>query len=368
MIKVLFDHQIFSLQIYGGISRYFANLINEIVEHNELEAINGALYSKNYYFQKDSFTFREHLYRFFAKKKKDLYYKNLPYAKFLLKKGDFDVFHPTYFDPYFLPFIKKPFVITIYDMIYEIFPHFFPEDAPIPAQKKLVAEGADRIIAISETTRQDIIKYLNVDPNKITVIYHGIDTDIPEYTVIKNLPKRYLLFVGSRGGYKNFLHFARAFKKITETDGTIHMVIAGGGALNDDEVQFFHEHGITQKILHISATDAELNTLYKNALCFVFPSLYEGFGIPILEAFKNNCPVLLSNCSCFPEIAGDAALYFDVNSMDSLLHQLTLLMNNEEIRTNLVTAGKTKLQDYTLEKCTTATINLYKELGQLTKS
>lgn len=365
MIKVLFDHQIFSQQVYGGISRYFANIINELNNTDDVEAVTGILHSKNYYFKKEHFTLKEFLYKYILKRKKSMYQKNEAYAKLLLKKGNFDVFHPTYFDPYFIPYLKKPFVITIHDMIYEVFPQFFPEDDPIPAQKKLVAERADKIIAISETTKKDIMKYLNIREDKITVIPHGVDNSIPKYEDIEDMPERYLLFVGSRGGYKNFLFLAEAFKEVIGTEDDLYMVLAGGGALNDKEITFLDDHQIRQKIIQISATDAELNTLYKNAICFVFPSLYEGFGIPILEAFKNNCPVLLSNCSCFPEIAGDAALYFDTNSIESLVNQLMLLINNKDVRSIFIEAGKAKLEHYTLEKCTVATIALYKELGQM---
>lgn len=362
MIKVLFDHQIFSQQVYGGISRYFANIIENIDNTEEVEPITGILYSKNYYLKKNHFTVKEFLYKHLVKKKKSTYEKNTSYSKFLLKRNNFDVFHPTYFDPYFIPYLKKPFVITIHDMIYEVFPHFFPEDDPIAAQKKLVAERADKIIAISETTKKDIIKYLNIHEDKITVIPHGIDTDIPKYEFIEHLPKRYLLFVGSRGGYKNFNFLAEAFKKISQTDKTLNLVLAGGGTLTQEENEFLTSNKIIDKTFHLSATDNQLNTLYKNAICFVFPSLYEGFGIPILEAFKNDCPVLLSNCSCFPEIAGDAALYFAPESMSSLIDKIRLMMEDKMLRSKLINDGKLKLESYTLEKCLTATISVYQEL------
>lgn len=363
MIKVLFDHQIFSQQVYGGISRYFANIIKTINHTDETDAITGILDSKNYYFKKERLTFKEFLYKHLQKRKKSLYQKNTAYSKFLLKQGNFDVFHPTYFDPYFIPYIKKPFVITIHDMIYEVMPHFFPEDDPISAQKKLVAEHADKIIAISETTKKDIIKYLNIHEDKITVIPHGIDMDPPVYEAINHLPEHYILFVGSRGGYKNFFFLAEAFKKLLATNDNLNLVLAGGGELTVQETQFLNRLEICDKTLQISATDNQLNTLYNNAICFVFPSLYEGFGIPILEAFKNNCPVLLSNCSCFPEIAGDAALYFDHESLPSLIGKIQLLITDNLIRQRLVNDAKIKLQAYTMERCINATIDVYKKLA-----
>ncbi|MNY44938.1 D-inositol-3-phosphate glycosyltransferase [compost metagenome] len=123
-----------------------------------------------------------------------------------------------------------------------------------------------------------------------------------------------------------------------------------------------NERNILGNTIQFAATDNQLNTLYKNAICFIFPSRYEGFGIPILEAFKNNCPVLLSNCSCFPEIAGDAALYFDDNSIRSLINKIQLLIDNKTLGNQLMHKGKEKLKNYTLEKCIQATINVYKEL------
>lgn len=362
MIKVLFDHQIFSQQVYGGISRYFANIIKMGTAIAGIKVIPGLLHSKNYYFKKEQFTFKEMLFMKFKKRKAGIYQKNEAYSKYLLKQNDFDVFHPTYFDPYFIPYLKKPLVVTIHDMTYEVLPQYFPIDDPTPAQKKIVAQHADKIIAISETTKQDIVKYLHIPEDKIVVIPHGIDAISPIYEAVDALPKRYLLYVGSRNVYKNFLFFAQAFKEIIETNDDLYLVLAGGGHLTVEENEYFQQQGIQEKITHISATDAQLNTLYKNALCFVFPSLYEGFGFPILEAFKNNCPVLLSNCSCFPEIAGDAALYFEADDLQSLICKLMHLLTDEDTRILITKKGKERLQNYTLEKCITSTANVYKEL------
>ncbi|WEK19179.1 MAG: glycosyltransferase family 1 protein [Candidatus Pedobacter colombiensis] len=362
MIKVLFDHQIFDRQTYGGISRYFANIIKGGNSAGEIEMIKGFLYTNNYYLQQNSINFSELLLSTFLKKSKHIYKKNNNYCNRLLSRGNFEVFHPTYFDTYFLDQLKKPLVITIHDMTYEEMPEYFPNNDPLPEQKRLLANRADKIIAISETTKTDIIKHLQVDANKIHVIPHGIDNKAPKYEEVENLPENYLLFVGSRSGYKNFFMFARAFKILTEKHKDIVLLLAGGGPLETGDSEFLIRNGIFDKTRQISATDSQLNMLYKNALCFVFPSLYEGFGIPILEAFKNNCPVILSNCSCFPEIAGDAALYFNPDSIESLAHQIETLITNKSLKSKLITAGKKKLETYTLDKCIKQTIELYKSL------
>jgi glycosyltransferase involved in cell wall biosynthesis len=362
MIKVLFDHQIFSLQVYGGISRYFANIIKALKKNEDIAAMSGFLYSKNYYQKAPDHGLEGLLFKYLTRNKSDIYQKNAKFCKYLFQKNAFDIFHATYFDPYCLKHLKKPLVITIHDMVYERFPEFFPADDPTPQQKKEIANAADRIIAISETTKKDILTYLNIEESKIKVIHHGINNDSPQYETVERLPERYILFVGGRSGYKNFLFLAEAFKEIAETDKTLHLVLTGGGPLTLEENDFLISNQIFGKTFHLNATDNQLNTLYKNAICFVFPSLYEGFGIPILEAFKNNCPVLLSNSSCFPEIAGNAALYFDPHSMPSLISKIHLLVGDEALKNQLISDGKLKLENFTLEKCLTETIKVYKEL------
>jgi glycosyltransferase involved in cell wall biosynthesis len=361
MIKVLFDHQIFSLQVYGGISRYFANIIEKCETSMELTVTCKLLYSINYYYKDDSSSFKKSIFKLLTRKKNGIYQKNKKYSKHLIKQGNYDVFHPTYYDTYYLSYLKKPLVITIHDMIHERFPQFFPIDDPIAEQKRILANKADKIIAISETTKLDIIKYLGISEEKIKVIPHGINSNDLDYEIVENLPERYLLFVGSRGGYKNFSLVMEAFAQLIKTDESLHLVVAGS-PFTEEETALLNERNILGNTIQFAATDNQLNTLYKNAICFIFPSRYEGFGIPILEAFKNNCPVLLSNCSCFPEIAGDAALYFDDNSIRSLINKIQLLIDNKTLGNQLMHKGKEKLKNYTLEKCIQATINVYKEL------
>lgn len=294
MIKILFDHQIFDRQTYGGISRYFANLIKGSDSIDEIEIIKGWRYTNNYYLGQIPTDANKSLLSFFFKNSKKIYKRNNIYSKRLINNGNFDIFHPTYFDPYFLDQLKKPLVITIHDMIYEEMPDYFPNNDPLPKEKRLLANRADKIIAISETTKTDIIKHLQIEESKIHVIPHGIDHGAPQYEEVENLPANYLLFVGSRSGYKNFFMLAKAFKQLREKHTDLILMLAGGGPLETGDTEFLIRNGIFEITRQISATDAQLNTLYKNAICFVFPSLYEGFGFPILEAFKNNCPVLLS--------------------------------------------------------------------------
>lgn len=362
MNRILFDHQIFTEQNLGGISRYFKHIIDGIKEIKEFDYKLGTLYSNNYYLRDEDLLLQSKLFRSLFKTPEKILKRNNSYTKFLIKQSNFDIFHATYYNPIFLKNLKKPLVVTVHDMTYEALPHLFTAHDPLPYNKRLLVERADKIIAISENTKNDLLKYLDIDENKIDIIHHGISTEQPKYEQIKNLPKRYILFVGTRVSYKNFYMLAEAFKILSEKDDDLSLVLAGGGELGLAEMEYLRRTDIIEKTMQISATDGELNTLYKNAICFVYPSLYEGFGLPILEAFKNNCPVLLSNCSCFPEVAGSAARYFEQQYLDSLVEELSLIIYDESIRLKMIELGKSRLVQFPIETCVEKTIETYKSL------
>lgn len=362
-MKVLFDHQIFNRQRYGGISRYFANIYNAAKKSSNIEADIAILYSENYYIKNFDGILSNRLGRMLFSKASRCYKWNKQYSKYLINKNSFDVLHPTYFHPYFLKYLKKPLVITIHDMTYEAMPQYFPSTDALPYQKRLLMDRADKIIAISETTKSDILKYSNTKENKIEVIHHGIDLLLPKYEEVINLPTDYILFVGDRESYKNFHIVAQAFSILSLKYPNLKLVLAGGGTLTFGDSEFLLRNNILDNTIQISATDEQLNTLYKKAMCFIYPSLYEGFGLPILEAFKNNCPVLLSNCSCFQEIAGNAARYFDGYSLHSLVTELELVIESPSIRKEITDLGSGKLQEYSIEKCISKTIDVYKSIN-----
>ncbi|MEO6729196.1 MAG: glycosyltransferase family 1 protein, partial [Candidatus Dojkabacteria bacterium] len=306
MTKILFDHQKFSTQKYGGISRYFANIIEEIKENKNFDYQLGVLNSQNHYLENE----RQPLNNAFANRflqtpyGKRKYKLNEWYCKYLLKKNDFDVFHPTYYDSYFLKYLKKPLVTTIHDMTYERLPEYFWVMDALTTEKRLSIERADKIIAISETTKKDLLKYIDTDEKKVEVVYHGIDLETPlKFETVKDLPKHYLLFVGDRSGYKNFYLLLNAFEKLSKKNPDIHLVLTGGGKLVGADVEIITRLKLKNKVHHYNVTDEQLNFLYHNTLLFIYPSLHEGFGLPILEAYKAKCPILLSDTDCFKEIA-----------------------------------------------------------------
>ena len=119
---------------------------------------------------------------------------------------------------------------------------------------------------------------------------------------------------------------------------------------------------MSDSIVHIAANDAQMASLYRHALCFVFPSLYEGFGIPILEAFSNNCPVCLSDASCFPEVAADAALYFKPHDAQSMYDTLREVITSETLREDLRRRGNERIKDFSLQKMVQQTCDVYRSV------
>jgi glycosyltransferase involved in cell wall biosynthesis len=385
-MKVFYDHQIFELQAYGGISRYFY----EIVERNKgrFEAFVSVRNSENQYVGRmrgldssrvrrsgssDDFLFRLQFrgkQRLFDLRNRmfpifDAHRANIAWSTARMDEAEFDLFHPTYYDPYFVDHLKgRPYVVTVHDFIHEVFPEFFDPRDPTPGNKRLAIQGAKCVIAVSECTKGDIVRFCGVDPSRIHVVYHGSSLGVaPEeggQSVAHELPKSYLLFVGRRHNYKNFQFLVEAFAETCRKHPDVHLVCAGS-PFDARERRFFSNLGVTGKIVSIQTQDGGLQELYSNALGFVLPSLYEGFGIPILEAFSCNCPVAVSDASCLPEVAGDAALYFAPKDFDRLTGVLDTLISDDAVRENLRQKGCARLKMFSWEKAAEETFAVYQK-------
>lgn len=365
MIKVFIDHQKFSTQKYGGISRYFANIIQGIKHTSGITYQLGVMHARNHYIKNEPLPMKGKFCDTILNRNERYDYRlNQLYCKRLLERSDFDVFHPTYYDPYFIKQLKKPLVVTVHDMTHERLPEYFWSQDPLTQQKRININRADCIITISNATRNDLLDCFNVDPAKVVMIYHGIDIDTPLQTQpVADLPEQYLLYVGDRSGYKNFYLFMNAVQKIAVKRPDLHVILTGGGKLEVADREFIHRLGLTDRVRHINATDEQLNYLYQNAQLFVYPSLYEGFGLPILEAFKANCPILLSDTDCFREVATDAAVYFKPTAVDDLIDKLESTLDNPTLKTQLVANGTRRLADFPLQKSIDQTLDVYKAMA-----
>jgi glycosyltransferase involved in cell wall biosynthesis len=323
----------------------------------------SVIYSENRYYQ-ELFHPRPFFYNLHFKGKTRLTTQlNMIYSENRIEKGDFDIFHPTYYNTYFLKNLKKkPYVLTVYDMIQELFPEMFKGDS-IAIQKKKVIECATKIIAISENTKTDIIKFYDIDPNKIEVVHlaTSLKTQNPDITL--NLPQKYILFVGDRWTYKNFNFFIRSISDILIEENNLYLICAGGRLFSEIELSLFEDLKIKKNVIHFPIiNDSTLSQLYRKAILFIFPSLYEGFGIPVLEAFSCGCPVAVSNCSSFPEVGGDAVNFFDPNNSNSIRSAIENIVHNDALQNSLRVRGYQRLKLYSWERTALNTKKVYDNL------
>ena len=232
-LRVYYDFQIMCLQKYGGISRYHYDLLRSIQEQELADPDIECVLSQNKYFEE-----------YFGKKSRAdsrpvklvVYLINRIRAARSLRKG-YDIIHPTYYDPYALRCKKSKIVVTVHDMIHEIFPESFAWYDVETKYKKKYIYRADHIIAISESTKKDILKfYPDIPEDKISVIYHGSSFQYREDVRAEvSLPEKYVLFVGRRDSYKNFVNFFDAMKSILAETPGLHVVCIGGGGFNEQE-------------------------------------------------------------------------------------------------------------------------------------
>lgn len=383
-IKVLYDYQAFTMQTHGGVSRCFMELYKHLPESvkaqiaikesdnvhiRELDGVKPAYDRYNNFICKYNFYGKGHLHMWYDKLTHGGYYPNCNknYAIELLKKGDFDVFHPTFFSDYFLPYLNdKPFVLTIHDMIPELYPQYFARDNIQILMKRKLAPLASAIVAVSENTKKDIIEILHVPEEKVHVIYHGCSFP---YNSELGLTMRnpYILYVGDRNGYKNFDLFVKYVTPFLRSHAEMR-IICTGSPFKAKEIELFSKYDIGERFVHYwVSTDDEFFSLYHQALCFVYTSEYEGFGIPILEAYKADCPVLLNYASCFPEIAGDAAVYFTMNSIGSdIVEKLEMIYSSgEEERNELLAKQRERLALYSWEQSANQMAKIYCDISNI---
>jgi glycosyltransferase involved in cell wall biosynthesis len=388
-MKILYDHQMFFRQNYGGVSRYYCELMNQFSHHPDTSFILSLRYVQNdnleqfpqlnqYWSHRYNFLYENRVISFTQKKIRfnalnfglNYIINNQGESERLLKEQDFDIFHPTYYEPYFLKFLqKKPYVITVYDMIHELFPQYFKPKDQTKTWKKQLIEHAGAIIAISENTKKDVLKFTEVDPEHVRVIHLGNPlehrNEPPPGNTFMAYPasqKSYLLFVGGRAAYKNFDFFIQSIAGVLRKHEELHVVCAGSSPFSREEKKTLEKLNIINKVHHVKINDTILKNLYKNARAFIFPSLYEGFGLPILEAFSFGCPTILSKSSSFPEVGGKGALYFEPNDSESIIYAVETVLFNEKFRDDLIKKGYERLKFFSWEKTANSTKNVYHEV------
>ncbi len=360
-MKVLYDYQIFRRQRYGGISRYFTNLVRYATED---EAYVACHHSKNYYYNKLTGGYDYKYESMIFEQINDVISRFLTSRR--LKKRDIQIFHPTYNDLYFIRHLKdERVVMTIHDLAIERFPQRFKGYKTFIEKRKQLIKASDHIIAVSNNTKNEIMDYYQIASEKITVVYHGLPKEFGKVSIhLRGLPSRYVLYVGQRGENKNFGRFIVAYSKVVEQQSDLYLLCVGGGEFTEEERQTLAELGIEKRVQQRNLNDAVLAACYKQAEAFVFPSLYEGFGIPVLEAFAMNCPIILSDIGSFKEIAGEAGTYFNPRSIDNIAETLEWVLEeaNQEVVNDRVIMGKDIATRFTLENTYRRTHEVYEKV------
>jgi glycosyltransferase involved in cell wall biosynthesis len=364
-VRVLFDHQIFSYQRFGGASRYFHELMNVFhrtgapafelgVARSPNEYLRGAAYYGGRSGRADRFV--------------RTYARNELATRLAAWRRPPDVLHATFYDPASITAARRAkLVVTVLDMIPERFPEMFPRTgayARLVTQrwihgKRALCARAAVILAISESTKRDLVELYGLDPARVTVTHLGNRlAPTPDASPPASLPPRYVLFVGTRNTYKNFALVLEAIRRLD-----VGLACVGGGPFDSDELSQIARLGLAGRVVQASVTDAELAACYAHALAFVFPSRYEGFGIPILEAFACGCPVLVARASCFPEIAGDAARYFDPDDASELAALLADVIDDRAAADLLRERGRARAAQFTWEATAARTLAAYREVA-----
>lgn len=356
-VAVRVDDQIFGYQRRGGISRYFVELMRAFNAWDEMgvEIVTGPFWSSN-----------EHLLEAGLGRKLPARWDRRRLAALAnrpSRRKRATLVHHTYYDPSYLrrgP--GKPLrVVTVYDMIPELHPSAFGGANPHLAKRAYV-EAADLVLCISETTKHDLVEVYGRPRAPVVVTPLGVSRLFTEGSPEPpGLPADYVLFVGTRVGYKDFDVLLAAFA-LADLPRQVALVVAGGGALSAAEQQAVTELGLAGRVTHLPADDRTLAGAYAHALCFVFPSRYEGFGIPTLEAMSSGCPTILASSGSHREVGGDAAEYFAPGDPADLARALTELVSDVGRRRERRAAGTARASEFTWERTARLTADAYRSV------
>lgn len=360
-MRILFDHQIFSWQFFGGISRYFCEMYENFPD--EIDVVNSTRFSSNEYLNHQKYGVKNFVTQRQFKGKVRL---QTAFNKFntikLINKNQFDIFHPTYYSSYFLneSRINKPIVATFHDMTHELFVDDIAQDET--AEDKLrLAKNADVIIAVSNQTKNDLLNVFDIPESKVKVVYHGI-SKLKEMLDDKPVFEfDYILYVGERLKYKNFEKALVAFSLFHEKFSSVKLVCTGK-CFNQLELNMIQNLNLSNHVIHTYANEYLLSKLYSKALFLIYPSLNEGFGMPILEAMKYDCPVVISDIGCFKEVADNSAEYFNPYEVDDIYQSMFNVANSSQLRAEMIDKGRERVNLFTWEKTAYETAQIYKLL------
>ena len=363
MHSIVYDYQTFSLQQYGGISRYFCELASRVHRAPGFAArVVAPVHFNSHLATCPVPQTALHLRK--AWKTGPLFRAaNRSLTPWLTRRHNPSLIHRTFFEPIAKP-IGVPVVVTVHDMINELFPSSFPVSDPTARHKRLCVEQADHIFCVSECTAGDLVRLCGVPRERMSVAYHGYsDIFAAAAPADEKAPntRPYLLYVGHRAGHKNFDAALAAFASSHRLRTEFDFVAFGGLPFSGAERERTAALQLKpDRVVRWSGSDAELARAYRHARALVYPSKYEGFGIPPLEAMSSGCAVACSNTSSIPEVVGEAAALFDPNDVESMRHAMETVCLGDGLRTVLIAAGKERVQQFSWDRCAADTLAAYR--------
>lgn len=298
----------------------------------------------------------------------------LPFDLYIHKPRPDIFFTPTHYSPRFSP---VPTAISIMDVSYIHFPELFKKSDLYQLKNwtSYSVKKASVIFTISKASKSDIIKTYHIEESKIVVTYPGlrekmgkVNNSMRSTKKAFGIRKDYILFVGTLQPRKNITRLIQAFSLLSKQEGLVdtQLVIVGKrGWLYESILDAPKKYSVEDSVLFLDfVTYEELEFLYKNALCLVFPSLYEGFGIPILEAMREGCPVVTSDVSSMPEVGGDSALYVDPEDVEDIASKIKKVIQDEKLRKSMIEKGYAQIKKFSWEKTALETLEVLKKVAE----
>lgn len=359
-LRILYDFEAFSDQSYGGISRYVLELARRVAEADDTEVHLAAGWHRNYYLKTDHPTWASGQYFPAWPKTGEVRRRlNAILMRRAIARFRPDIVHRTYHREAAAYPGAHATVATIHDLTYFLYPESFPGGEVVRKRLAQVARTSDHLLCDSENTRQDAVRILDLDPSAASVVHLGVH---PWTGTASPAPidGDYLLFVGQRSGYKNFSHLIQGLARHRMLESR-RLAVFGGGPFTDPERHELEALGLTNRVVPLTGDDSFLATSYAHAEALVYPSLYEGFGLPVLEAMAHGCPVVCSDRSSLPEVGGKAAAYFNPEDDGQTLKQaLASVTETPESRTGWIEAGRERIRSFTWDRCAEQTLSVYR--------
>ncbi len=360
-MKVVFTPEAFN-QPAGGISRVFSELASRLPTLGCETVIFAGLYINEYI--RDRSVVGRYTPRFPRLARAAV---NTIAAQSYIACSEAAIVHQTYYSGHRYS-RRKPLVISVYDMIHELFPELLATSGTVRAthvNKAECCQRAQHICAISHQTKEDLVRLLSINPDKISVTSLGNALKgVSPSEIGADSKRKFLLYVGNRRWHKNFLPFLSAYAESQLAADGVQLICFGGGPWDTEEDEAIQRLGVREQVHRRSGGDESLLGYYQQATAFVAPSLYEGFGLTVVEAMGAGCPVICSDTGIFREVAGEAAAFFDPTDIFHMRDQLDRIVQDSDRLKVLRAAGLQRELEFSWDRCARETLAAYRKVSE----